>query len=286
MAALGERVLDFLSGLNSHSRYPDDKRDAAYTSSYRFIRLVVGFLGILLPVIFIVGEAFFLRGGVHVRGSLSEYYHTSMQDIFVGGLCVIGFLLATYMAGEWRTWDFGASLIAGIAVLGVVFFPTTRSGLPRGAPACGSVPQPPGCSAVEQTLGEHQTAVIHAVFAIVFILFLAVMSFLFAASEVLAEKDRITAPGRSKPAKFRRPGLFWTHSACALIILAAGAWAFWGAGIWELTPLYIGEVVSVWAFAASWLVAGFYLTAPARTGTSVETRDRGTAPAATSATNQ
>jgi hypothetical protein len=276
MATLGERVLDFLSRLHSHSRYPDAKRDEAYTSSYRFIRLVIGFLGILLPVIFIVGEAFFLRGGVHVRGSLSEYYHTSMQDIFVGGLCVIGFLLATYMAGEWRTWDFGASLIAGIAVLGVVFFPTTRSNLPHGAPACGSIPQPAGCSAVEQALGEHQTAVIHGIFAIVFILFLAVMSFLFAASEVLA----------ARPAKFRRPGLFWTHTACALIILAAGAWAFWGAGIWELTPLYIGEVVSVWAFAASWLVAGFYLTAPARPGRGVETADRGTAPAAAASTNQ
>ena len=276
MAALGERVLDFLSRLHSHSRYPDAKRDEAYTSSYRFIRLVIGFLGILLPVIFIVGEAFFLRGGVHVRGSLSEYYHTSMQDIFVGGLCVIGFLLATYMAGEWRTWDFGASLIAGIAVLGVVFFPTTRSNLPHGAPACGSVPQPAGCSAVEQALGEHQTAVIHGVFAIVFILFLAIMSFLFAASEVLA----------AKPARFRRPGLFWTHTACALIILAAGAWAFWGAGIWELTPLYIGEVVSVWAFAASWLVAGFYLTAPARPGRSAETAARGIATAAAASTNQ
>jgi hypothetical protein len=286
MAALGERILDFLSRLDSHSRYPDAKRDEAYTSSYRFIRLVVGFLGILLPVIFIVGETFFLRGGVHVRGSISEYYHTSMQDIFVGGLCVIGFLLATYMAGEWKTWDFGASLIAGIAVLGVVFFPTTRSGLPRGAPACGSIPQPPGCSAVEQALGEHQTAVIHGIFAIAFIVFLAVMSFLFAASEVLAEKDRVTAPGRSKPAKFRRPGLFWTHTACALIILAAGAWAFWGAGISVLTPLYIGEVVSVWAFAASWLVAGFYLTAPFRPGMSAETRDRGVAPAAASSANQ
>ncbi len=282
MAALGERILDFLSGLNTHSRYPNTKRDEAYTSSYRFIRLVVGFLGIFLPIIFIIGEAFFLRGGVHVRGSLSEYYHTSMQDVFVGGLCVIGFLLATYMAGEWKTWDFGASLIAGVAVLGVVFFPTTRSGLPRGAPACGSVPQPPGCSAIEQTLGEHQTAVIHAVCAIVFIVFLAVMSFLFTASEVLPEKDRIAAQGRSKPSSFRRRGLFWTHSACALIILAAGAWAFAGAGIWKLTPLYIGEVVSVWAFGVSWLVAGFYLTAPARTKMSAETRDLGAASAAAS----
>jgi hypothetical protein len=103
---------------------------------------VVGFLGILLPILFIIGEAFFLRGGVHVRGSLSAYYHTSMQDIFVGGLCVIGFLLVTYTAGEPRTWDFVASLIAGIALLGVVFFPTSRSGLPPGAPACGSQPEP------------------------------------------------------------------------------------------------------------------------------------------------
>ena len=36
---------------------------------------------------------------VHVRGSLSAYYHSSMQDIFVGSLCVTGLLLITYMAG-------------------------------------------------------------------------------------------------------------------------------------------------------------------------------------------
>ena len=90
----------------------------------------------------------------------SGYYHTSMQDIFVGGLCVIGFLLATDMAGEFYTVNFWASLIAGVAVL--------------------------------------------------------------------------------------------------------GAWAFAGGGIWQLTRLYIGEVVSAWAFAISWLVAGFRLTVPNR----------------------
>jgi hypothetical protein len=265
MDALGERVLDHLAALNTHSRYPGNKRDEAYTGSYRVIRLVVGVLGVLLPFVFIIGEAFFLRGGVHVRGSLSAYYHTSMQDIFVGGLCVISFLLATYMAGEPRTWDFWASLIAGVAVLGVVFFPTLRSGLPADAPACGSVPQPPGCSFVEQTLGEHQTAVIHAVCAIVFIVFLAIMSFLFATSEVRSKTERITAQGQRRSGVFRKPALFWIHGTCTLVILAAGAWAVAGAGIWELTRLYIGEVVSVWAFAFSWLVAGFHLTAPART---------------------
>lgn len=266
MKALGERILDLLAAMNTHSRYPDYRRDEAYTRSYRVIRLVVGFLGLALPVLFIIWEALFLKGGVHVRGSLSAYYHTPMQDIFVGGLCVIGFLLATYMAGEPRSLDFWASLIAGIAVLGVVFFPTSRAGLAPGAPACGSLPQPPGCSFVEQALGEHETAVIHGVCAVVFILFLAVMSFLFAASEVLSKTERFTAPGQPGARVFRRPVLFLVHSACTLVILIAGAWAFVGTGAGELTRLYVGEVGSVWAFAISWLLAGFYLTAPARPG--------------------
>ncbi len=262
VASLRERILAFPSTLKTHSRYPESKRDRAYTNSYRIIRLVVGFLGILLPIIFIIGEAFFLRGGVHVRGSLSAYYHSPMQDIFVGGLCVIGFLLATYMAGEPKSWDFWASLIAGIAVLGVVFFPTARSGHP--VPACGSNPQPAGCSFMEQALGERQTAVIHGIFAIIFIVFLAVMSFLFAMSEILAENERPAYSRPRKPSIFRKQSLVWAHSTCALLIRAAGAWAFWGAQVWELTRLYIGEVASVWAFGISWLLAGFSLTAPAR----------------------
>jgi hypothetical protein len=254
MSALGERVVDFLVK-HTHSRYVGN-RDEAYTSSYRVIRLVVGFLGVSLPIVFFFVEGFVLQGGVHVRGSLSAYYHTSMQDIFVRGLCIIGLLLSTYMAGEWKSLDFGASLIAGFAVLGVVFFPTSRSGLPVSAPACGSLPQPPGCSFVEQGLGEHTTAVIHAVFAVVFILFLAVMSFLFAISEVLPMTQRPTA--RPKPSL----ALFRIHITCALVIVTAGIWAFAGVGVWELTPLYIGEVASVWAFGLSWLLAGWPRTAP------------------------
>lgn len=257
MKPLGERVLD-----RTHSRYQGSRNDA-YTRSYRIIRLVVGFLGVALPLLFIFVEGFLLKGSVHVRGSLSAYYHSPLQDIFVGGLCVIGFLLATYMAGEPRGLDFWVSLIAGVALIGVVFFPTSRSGLRHGAPLCGSLPQPAGCSFVEQALGEHTTALIHAGFAVAFILGLAVMSFLFAASEVLPKNERGTAAGQRR---LRRPALFWAHVICALIIVVAGAWAFVGANIGILTRLYIGEVGSVWAFGASWLLAGFYLTAPARHG--------------------
>jgi hypothetical protein len=259
------RVSSGKTGMATHSRYPESERNTAYTESYRTIRLVVGFLGIALPLVFIVGEARYLRGGVHVRGSLSAHYHTSMQDIFVGGLCVIGFLLATYLAGERRTWDFWASLLAGLAVLGVVFFPTSRSGLAPNALHCEEARSLPGCSFVEYELGESHTAVIHAVCAAVFILGMAAMSFLFAASEVQAGSARSLS---ARGLVLRSTRLFWIHRSCAAVILAAGAWAVVGgalhADLGPLTPLYVGEVVAVWAFGVSWLLAGYRLTAPPR----------------------
>ena len=42
-----------------------------YVQSYLLIRTIVGIIGFLLPFVFIIGEAVFLRGGIHVRGSIS-----------------------------------------------------------------------------------------------------------------------------------------------------------------------------------------------------------------------
>lgn len=223
---------------------PDDLRDhtnpeVLYALSYLLTRAIVGILGIVLPLVFIIGEAVFLRGGVHVRGSLSAYYHTSMRDVFVAGLCVIGFFLATYLSGEPKTLDFRLSLLAGVAVLGVVFFPTSRPHLLPDAPRCGTTPMPQGCSAIQQAFGEKLVAGIHWAFAAVFILSLAWICFVFARRET----GRMAAIVR----------------LCGLAIIAAVAWAIIGGllkngTIWELTPLYVGEVVSVWAFGVAWLL--------------------------------
>ncbi|MGC5019337.1 hypothetical protein [Micromonospora sp. DT47] len=216
-----------------------------YAKSYLLIRTVVGFIGIFLPLVFIIGEAYFLRGGVHVRGSLSSYYHSSMRDLFVASLCVAGFLLATYMAGQRRTRDFWLSLVAGVAVLGVVFFPTSRPGLVNDAPRCGTTPMPAGCSPVQQQLGETLTATIHFVCAAVFILSLAAIAFLFAYRERKWNDST---------------GMWLVQKICGWVIIAAVLWVAVGemidATVWELTPLYLGEVASVWAFGLSWLLTG------------------------------
>lgn len=215
---------------------------ALYVRSYLLIRTVVGLIGILLPVALIAGTNW---GGVHVGNSLSSFYHSSMQDVFVGGLCVIAVLLATYLAGQPRTWDFLLSLGAGLALLVVVFFPVRRPGVPPGAPWCGSTPAPSGCSPVQQLLGEELTERIHLIAAGVCFVLIAALSFLF------ARRERVYG-GNLVPAGI--------HVFCGMTILLAVA----GAGLagsreFRLGPvplLYAAETVAVWAFAASWLLAG------------------------------
>jgi hypothetical protein len=212
-------------------------------------RAVVGIIGIALPIAFILGEGLSLKGGVHVRGSLSAYYHTSMRDIFVAALCVTGFFLATYMAGR-SNHDFWLSFVAGVAVLGVVFFPTMRPHLPPDAPRCGATPSPQGCSFTQQLLGERPVAWIHFALAVIFILSLAAMCFFVFAK---GEKER-----SEKPEMATAPRMATIVSACGWAILGAVAWVAIGGllkvTVWELTPLYVGELISVWAFGFAWLV--------------------------------
>jgi hypothetical protein len=216
-----------------------------YVQSYLLIRTVVGIIGIVLPFVFIIGEAFYLRGGVHVRGSISAYYHTDMRDVFVAGLCVVGVLLGTYMSGKVRSWAFWLSLVAGVAVLVVVFFPTTRPSLSADAAMCGVTPMPAGCAPIQQLLGEQLVATIHFVGAGVFIVTLALISFSFA-------RER----GYKESARMR---IF--QYICGAVIIAAALGVVVSEltgirGIGELTPLYLGEVISIWAFGASWFSKG------------------------------
>lgn len=234
---------------------PEDMTDVEdpgvlYVRSYLLIRTVVGTLGALLPTLLFVLEWAALRGDASVRGSISAYYHSSARDLLVGVLCISGCLLMTYMAGQVRTWDFWLSLAAGIAALGVAFFPTKRPNLDAGAPLCGTQPTPPGCTQLQQAWGETAVATIHFTSAAVFILCLAAICFVFARREQRHDD---------------RPGRVAFHRGCGFAILVAVAWILLGlvveVDLFGLTALYVGEVVSLYAFAASWLIKGHDLRA-------------------------
>jgi hypothetical protein len=223
------------------------KPAVVYRIANLWTRLAIGILGISLPFIFIIGDGRSaspsLRGDLHVRGSISAYYHTSMRDIYVASFCMTGLVLLTYFSGEPRTLDFLFSFVAGLAVFGVAFFPTTRLQLPPDAPRCGATPMPPGCSPVQQQLGEKLVAGIHFTFAAVFILSLAWICFVFA------------SPNRRPPETGAIATILrlcgWVIVGAVVLAIVGGLFKF---TIGELTPLYLAEVISVLAFGIAWLL--------------------------------
>jgi hypothetical protein len=230
-----------------------DKEYVQYRLSNLLTRFVIGAIAFVLPIICIFWEWLVLKeGGLRVRGSLSAYYHTSARDIFVAALCVVGFFLVTYMSGQIRTLDFWLSLVAGLTVLGVAFFPTMRPGLSPDAPECGPriTPTPEGCSSIQQQFGERLVAQIHFVCAAVFIISLALMCFLVFAK---SEKER-----SERPEMATKPWMATVMCVCGWVIIAAIGWVIAGRflelTIWQITPLFAAEVTAVWAFSAAWLL--------------------------------
>jgi len=219
---------------------------------------VVGGIGVALPVVLLVGERWILDASLHSRDSLSSYYHSPMRDWFVASLAVIGVLLIAYMLGTWNR-EFWVSTIAGLALLGVAFFPTERPNphpnQPPPPPCEVPATKPPDCTDLERRLHEYRTAKIHKVCAGVALSLLAAIAFLFAGRTRWGK-------GRERDRYHRR--LTWFHFGCGLTIVAAlavvvsvlvvGEWR-----LWVLTPLYIGEVVTVLAFGASWIGQGLDL---------------------------
>lgn len=61
--------------------------------TYSFLRIGTALIGILFPlVLWWVG----LLVGVELQGSISDYYHTPMRNVFVGSLFAVGMLLYFY----------------------------------------------------------------------------------------------------------------------------------------------------------------------------------------------
>jgi uncharacterized BrkB/YihY/UPF0761 family membrane protein len=103
---------------------PTDPQLVRYVRSYLIMRVVVGALGVALPVLLVFGDE--RLGGTPVpRDSLSAYYYSGARELFVGVLAAIAVFLVCYRVAE-RSWDNGLSLLAGGAVLTVAVFRPDR----------------------------------------------------------------------------------------------------------------------------------------------------------------
>lgn len=178
--------------LNTFDRDASAENPAAeaFRKSYLGMRMAIGMLGVLLPVLLVFVDWLFVDARRPIRGSMSAYYHSSARDVFVGGLIATGLFLITYMAAKKRTYDYVLSTTGGVLVILVALLPTARAGVELGVDrfepdgeSCARYAGPPMCNGVQQQWGEGVVRNIHQVSAGAFVVLLALLCLVFALRE-------------------------------------------------------------------------------------------------------
>ena len=200
-----------------------DNENQPIVISYLRLRKLLGTLGILLPVFLVVGVALFSADD-HFQPSISDYYHTDMRDVFVGFMIGFSFFLFTYSGYKG---DRIFTALAGIAAMGVAFFPTAEEGA--------------DCNLI---------CTIHFICGVVFFLVLSIISFfLFVKSDQLPEDL-----GEKKKNRNRIYRICGIIMFICLVIMALYFQIF--EDDWPKTTIFWGETIALWAFGVSWLVKG------------------------------
>jgi hypothetical protein len=230
-----------------------------YVRSFLIERLIIGSLGVLLPIMTVLIDWPAFGGSPVPRDSLSAYYYSGMREWFVLSIGTTGFFLIAYKVTE-KNLDNLASVIGGICAVLIAFFPTARSSVERAA--CNMLtPQHPvpaetlACvhqTALQSAIGEHPVQLVHIISSAVFIFALGLISILFGRRE--AERPR---HGNRRSARFWH----WFHIGCAGAIAVAGVWII----LTVLThtvdgpywSLFAGETACTVAFGASWFAKGY-----------------------------
>ncbi len=191
------------------------------------LRFGIGAIGVLLPIALPLGNWIFVQLGHQTEilpSSMSSSYYTSTRNIFVGGLCALGVFLIGY---RYNSRDDLWSTIAGVFAVGVAFFPTAPK-VPTGY--------------------QSAVGIAHLSFAGILLSSLA----LFCISSF---RDPTDDNKRTANRAYLTAGI--AIIAFLVIAVITGA-THWG-DRWTLTPLYVCESLSVWAFGAAWIAAAVEL---------------------------
>lgn len=213
--------------------------------SYYQLRRAVGFIGLALPFVLMLGEMIVKSLFSDARGpqnSMSEYFYTSMRGVFVGSLCAIGVFLGAYRGYDRK--DRIAGWFACICAVGVALVPVSPD---------------PNYPDWRQYMG-----LLHYAFAAT--LFATLGYFCLALFTMHKPTGKPDPKKKMTPEKKQRNVVYvicgWTIYACIVTIaicelLFLNGWSpFRREAIIRLAPVYWLEAIAVVAFGISWLVKG------------------------------
>jgi hypothetical protein len=207
--------------------------------SYLTLRRLIGLLGLALPSILILVHAVVVRR--EVLPSLSAYYYSELNPLFVGILCTTAAFLLSYKGHELS--DHVASVIAGVGCLGVALLP------------CGR-PDGVATGPVSLWLADLELGTPHYLCAAAFLASLAYIS--------LFEFTKTAVPGQETRRKRQRNKVYramgWIMVVCLLVMGANGIY-FWVThkSLLPYAGVLVGETISIVAFAFSWLTKGEFI---------------------------
>ncbi|MXN91154.1 hypothetical protein GR160_07910 [Flavobacterium sp. Sd200] len=211
--------------------------------SYLTLRNLIGFGGMLLPVVLAVLPA---RTSEYngFEPSISDYFYTDRGDILVVMLCVIGTFLITYKG--YTLTERALTFLAGVCGMGVAFVPTKKDcgdcGLSVHTGEGGILPSLNGTGW-------------HFAFAAIFLLSLSFIS-IFYFTKTKEGEQKLKPDGR-RTQKAKRNIVFIT---CGWIIIGSlailGVYFIAGFDLKPFPMVYVFETVAVEAFGFAWLVKG------------------------------
>ena len=204
----------------------------AHDLSHQAHRQLIGYLGILLPLLLVGIAALRPTPGLprwEPLTSVSAYYYTGAVAAFVGILFALALFLFTYGGYRGYLADRVVGKVGGFCALGVALFPT----------------QAPGGLA-EPSWWRGATMTIHYLSATsLFLVFIVFSLWLF-------RKTGVPEGGELSPGKRQRNRVYLI---CGLVMVANVLWA--GSSYFTGAPIFWAEILALWAFAVSWLVKGY-----------------------------
>jgi hypothetical protein len=208
---------------------------------YLQTRKIIGLLGILLPIILLVGNYLF-SGCSSVQMSISQYYYTNTSMVFTGILFAISIFLFSYKG--YSSHDNIMGSLASFFGLAIAIFPTDMK---SPTPPCNFILSPDPFP----SYFRH----IHTGSAVIFFIILAYFSiFLFTKGH-----QTITPEKRMRNRIYKASG--YTIVVCLLLLVLIFFNKDLAIFLQPYKPVFVLEAIMLWAFGLAWLVKGEFILA-------------------------
>ncbi len=245
------RFKKHLTGLKNTimNLYQENLKENGYTRSYLTLRLWIGLIGFLLPILLPLGEYMLNTNPTPFQSSISHYYFSKMHILFTGLLMILGAFLVTYKGKyKYENW---LSTLAGFCAAFVAIFPTPIEGyLPYESAAFLQITQPLGSYVEVLHFGSAVT---------MFLCFMLISCIYFTKSD--ATENNVNHTLKKRRNKLYKGSALGIFISLVLALLFMKDWLIqlpndnW----LEIHATYFFESTALFCFALAWLIKGSFM---------------------------